>query len=79
MRTQIPSLALLNGLRIWHCQELWYRLHMQLGSQVALAVVQTGSYNSDSTPSLGTSICCGCNAKKQKKQKKNPCVHSYIH
>ena len=27
---------------------------------LALAVVQTGSYSSNSAPSLGTSICCEC-------------------
>ena len=30
------------------------------GSGVAAALVQTGSCSSDVTPSLGTSICCGC-------------------
>ena len=33
---------------------------MGLGSCVAVAVVSTGSYSSDGTPSLGTSICHGC-------------------
>ena len=33
------SLTLLSGLRIQHCHELWYRLQMQLRSQVAVAVV----------------------------------------
>ena len=32
-------LALLNGLRIRHCCELWYRLQTQLGSGIAVAVV----------------------------------------
>ena len=26
MRTQVQTLALLSGLRIWHCCELWRRL-----------------------------------------------------
>ena len=55
MRTQVGSLTSLSGLRIQHCPELWCRLQMQLGSSVAVAVVQAGSYNSDWTPSLGTS------------------------
>ena len=38
MRLQIQSLALLRGLRIWHCRELWYGSQMQLGSRVAVAV-----------------------------------------
>ena len=39
MRMQVPSLAPLSGLRIWHCYELWRRSQMQLGSHVAVAVV----------------------------------------
>ena len=39
-----------------------------LGSGVAVALA--GSYSSDSTPSLETSICHGCGLKKQKKKKK---------
>ena len=35
-----------------------------LRSRIAVAVVQAGGYNSDSTPTLGTSICCGCGPKK---------------
>ena len=38
MRTRVQSLALLIGLRIWLCCELWYRSQMQLRSQVAVAV-----------------------------------------
>ena len=47
---------------------------MQLGSSVAVAVVQACRGSSDSTPSLGTSICCRCGPKKttnkQQKQTK---------
>ena len=39
MRMWVPSLALLSGLRIWPCLELWYRSKMQLGSCIAVAVV----------------------------------------
>ena len=66
MRTQVRSLALLSGLRIWHCCELWYRSQTQLRSGVAVA----GSYSSDWTPSLGISICHGCSSKKTKDKKK---------
>ena len=69
MRTWVQSLALVGGLRIRHCHELWCRLQMQLGSHLAEAVVQASSYSSDSTPSLGTSICCGCSPKKTKTNK----------
>ena len=39
---------------------------MQLGSCVAVAVVEAGSCSSDSTPSLGASICRGCSPPKTK-------------
>ena len=44
---------------------------MRLGSgvAVAMAVVVVSSYSSDSTPSLGTSICRGVALKRQKKKK----------
>ena len=38
MRMLVQSLALLSGLSIQHCSELWSRLQMQLGSGVAVAV-----------------------------------------
>ena len=39
MRTQVQSLALLYGLRIWHCCELRCRSQKRLGSLIAVAVV----------------------------------------
>jgi len=39
-----------------------------LRSYVPVVVVQAGSCSSDSTPSLGPSICHGCSPKKQKKK-----------
>ena len=63
MRLQFQSLALLSKLGIWQSHELWYSLQTQLGSCVAVAVASNCS--SDSTPSLGTSICWGCSPKKQ--------------
>ena len=39
---------------------------MQLGSGVAVAVVSAGSYGSDLTPSLRTSIGCKCSPEKEK-------------
>ena len=38
MRLQVRSLALLSGLKIWCCCELWCRLQTQLGSGVAVAL-----------------------------------------
>ena len=66
MRTQVQSLASISGLRIRRCHELWCRLQTRVGAHVAVAVVQAGSYGSDLTPSLGTSIGQGRNPKKTK-------------
>ena len=41
---------------------------MWFGSGIAVAVAVAGSCSSDSTPSLGTSICRGCGPKKKKKK-----------
>ena len=38
MRFWVLSLALLSGLRIRHCRELWGRLQMRLGSRIAVAL-----------------------------------------
>ena len=68
-RRQTRSLALLSGLRVWHCRELQCRSQTQLRSGDAAAMVEAGSYSSDSTPSLGMSICHDCIPKKQKNKK----------
>ena len=70
MRMWVQSLASLSGLRVQRCLEPWCRLQMQFRSHVAVAVVKAGSCSSDSTLSLGTSICQGCGSKKKKKKKK---------
>ena len=62
------------GLTQWvkdlaDCHELWCRSKTWLGSGIAVAVA--GSCSSDSTPSLGTSICCRCGPKKQKTNNSN--------
>ena len=56
----VQSWALISGLRVRCCCELWCREQTQLRSHAAVAVVQATSYISDLTPSLGTAICCGC-------------------
>ena len=38
MRLLFPSLASLNGLRIWRCHELWCRSQTQLRSGIAVAL-----------------------------------------
>ena len=47
-----------------------HRLQMGLGSSGAMAVAQASSCSSDSSPSLGTSICCRWGCKKKKKIKR---------
>src|SRR5512136_1347482 len=85
MRLRVRSLPLLSGLTIRRCHELWCRLQMRLGSRVAVALAWAGGYSSDSTPSLGTSICRGSGPRnsnnnnnkttttKQKDKKKKKC------
>ena len=60
--------GLLSGLRIQCCYELWCRSQTWLGSRVAVTLVSVGSYNTDSTPSLETSIYHRCNPKKKRKK-----------
>ena len=62
-------MASLNGLRIWCCHELCCRLQTRLRSGIAMAVAMASNYDSDFTPSLETSICCGCSPKRQKKKR----------
>ena len=57
------------GLAPWCCCRLWSKSQTWLGSRVAVAVAVAGSYSSNSTTSLGTSICCGCGPKKTLKKK----------
>ena len=67
----VQSLASLSGLMIQCCHELWCRSQTRPGSGVAVTVAQASSYSSDSSPSLGTSICCRYNPKKWNKAKTN--------
>ena len=43
MRTQVRSLALLSGLKMRGCRELWCRLQMRLRSGVVVAVVSVAA------------------------------------
>ena len=69
MRMWGQSLVSLGKLRI-HCHELWCGSQMWLRSCVAVAVAVAGSCSSDSTSSLGTSICHDYLALKKKKVKR---------
>ena len=73
MRMQVRSMASLSRLRIQCCRELWCRLQMQLGSQVAVVAEKAGDCPPQLTPDLGTSICSKCGHKKRKKKKKKVC------
>ena len=66
MRLQVWSLASISGLRIWHCCQLWCGLQTWLSSCVAVAYVDSCSW--DLTPSLGTCIFRGCGPKKRKEK-----------
>ena len=64
------------GLALWvkdpaYCRELWCRVQTWLESHVAVAVLQAGGYSSNQTPSLATSICLGCDPRKDKKNNNN--------
>ena len=80
MRMWIWSLALLRGLRIHRCHELWCRSQTWLRSGIDVAVAYAGSCSSDSTPSLGTSMSWGCSLKKKKKnvKKKEKCIGKLV-
>ena len=60
MRLQVPSLASLRGLRIWHCQELPHRILHCCNCGYGVG----HSCSSDLTPSPGTSTCHGCDHRK---------------
>ena len=70
MRLQFRSLALLSGLRIWHCCELLCGSQKWLRSHIAVALVQVGGYSSNQTPSLGNSIHHRSSPRKGKKTKR---------
>ena len=74
MKIWVQSLVSLSGLEIQHCRELCCRLQTPLRAPVAVAVVaaMAGSYSSDLTPHLGTSVCCRCGPKKGKKNPQKP-------
>ena len=63
----IPDLA--QWVRDLAFHELWCRSKMQLGSHIAVSVAEASRCSSDSTPSLGTSMCRRCGPEKQKQNK----------
>ena len=67
IRMQFGSLASISGLRIQRCLKLQRRSQMWLGPGIAVSVKQASGCSSDSTPNLGTSICCRDGPKKKNK------------
>ena len=63
MKMWVPSLALISGLRTWHCLELWSRSKMRLGSGIAVAAALM-------RPWLGNFHMPRCGPKKTKKKKR---------
>jgi len=63
MSMWVQSLASFSGLRTWHCHELQCTSQTWIRSGVAVA--KASSCSSDSTSSLGPSICLGYDPKKQ--------------
>ena len=78
MRTWVWFLALLSGLRIWCCHELWWRSQTRFGSGVAVALAQASSCSSDSTPSLERLCTVGADLNKTKQNKKCVCMYIYF-
>ena len=79
MRMLVRSLALLSGSGIWHCCELWCKWQTWFGFCVAVAVAVAGRCSTDSTPSLGISICCRCASKRKKEKKKKKKKRTLCH
>ena len=68
MRMGVWSWTLLTGLtRIWRCLSCSIGHGCGSGSGLAVGVAWVGSCSSNSTPSLGTSVCCRCSCKKKNK------------
>ena len=65
------------SLGIWHCRVLWCKSQTRVRSGSAVAVAEAHGYSSDSTPTLGTSICQGPKKIKDKKKKKVLCMALY--
>ena len=68
MRTRVQALALLSGLRIWLCHELWCRSQVWPGSHVAVAVTVAvaGSYNSTLAWETPYAVAVALNSKEKK-------------
>ena len=76
MRMQVPSLALLSGLRIRHCHEPWCRLRTQPGPMLlwlscgpaATALIEPLAWKTQPPYAMGTAL------KAKKKDSSNTLV-----
>ena len=68
----VRSLALLGGLGIQHCSELWCRLQTQLGSDVVVALIQPLAW--EPLYAMGVDL-----KSKKTKQNKTKQKHSFVH
>ena len=76
MRTQVQSLALLCGLSIRCCRELWCSLQMWLGSGVAVTVAYRPAATALIRPlAWEPPYATGAALKRQKTKKKNHLVY----
>ena len=78
-----PSKALGWEFPLWlsRLQTWWVSMRMWLWSLASLSGLRILSYyscSSNSTPSLGTTICCRCGPKKQKKKKSFKLFHIHV-
>ena len=84
MRFRVRSLALLSGLRIRRCRELWRRFQTQLGSRIAvlwLRLVTTAPIRSlvwEIPYAVGVAQEKAKRQKKKKRTHSNTVVHSSI-
>ena len=69
------------GLAQWVTDPVlwWAVVQVTDAALILVAAAQASSYNSDSTPTLGPSICTGgARKKKKKKKKKDTCTPKFI-
>ena len=70
MRMRVQSLALLSGLRIWHCCELRCRSQTLLGSWVAMAVARPAAVVLIQPLAWELPYATECGSKKTKEDRK---------
>ena len=68
MRIQVRTLASLGGLWIQCCRKLWCGLQVQLGSAVAVIVVEAAAQIQLPAWELPYAMCAALKRKKKKKK-----------